>query len=92
MKFYRFIAAFLFFCFFLKYMKLKKLANFDVPYCFKFKFCFLLVFFACKDPSFKSSKRRNQLRPENLETLFPLSALTMPVTSYQGEIKYLEYT
>ena len=56
---------------------------------------FLLVLFACKDPSpfYKSSKRRNHLIPENLETLFLLSALKMPiksVTSYHAEIKYLE--
>ena len=56
---------------------------------------FLLVLFACKDPSplYKSSKRKNHLKPENLETLFLLSALKMPiksVTSYQTEIKYLE--
>ena len=38
-------------------------------------------------------KRRNHLKTENLETLFLLSALQMPiksVTSYQAEIKYLE--
>ena len=59
---------------------------------------FSLVLFACKDPSplYKSSKRRKHLKdfkPENLETLFQLSALKMPiksVTSYQAEIKYLE--
>ena len=56
---------------------------------------FLLVLFACKDPSplYKSSKRRNHLKPENLETLFLLSALKMPtesVTSYLAEIKFLE--
>ena len=56
---------------------------------------FFLVLFACKDPSplYKSSKRKNHLKPENLETLFLLSALKMPiksVTSYQAEIKYLE--
>ena len=41
---------------------------------------------------YKSSERRNYLKPENLETLFLLSALKMPksVTSYQAEIKYLE--
>ena len=55
----------------------------------------MLVLFACKDPSplYKSSKTRNHLKPENLETLFLLSALKMPitsVTSYQAEIKYLE--
>ena len=56
---------------------------------------FLLVLFACKDPSslYKSSKRRNHLKPENLEKLFLLSVLKIPiqsVTSYQAEIKYLE--
>ena len=36
--------------------------------------------------------RRNHLKPENLETLFLLSALKMPiksVTSYQAEIKWV---
>ena len=52
-------------------------------------------FFTCKDPSslYKSSNRRNHLKPENLETAFLLSALKMPnksVTTYQAEIKYLE--
>ena len=52
-------------------------------------------FFTCKDPSslYKSSNRRNHLKPENLETPFLLSALKMPiksVTSYRAEIKYLE--
>ena len=56
---------------------------------------FWLVLFACKDPSplSKSSKRKNHLKSENLETLFLQSALKMPiksVTSYQAEIKYLE--
>ena len=51
--------------------------------------------FACKDPSplYKSLKRRNHLKPENLETPFLRSALKMPiksVTSYQAEIKYLD--
>ena len=44
---------------------------------------------------FKSLKRRNHLKPDNLETPFLLSALKMPiksVTSYQAEIKYLEDT
>ena len=55
---------------------------------------FLLVLFACKDPSpfYKSSKRKNHLKPENLETVFLLSALKMPiksVTSHQAEIKIL---
>ena len=55
----------------------------------------MLVLVACKDPSllYKSSKTRNHLKPENLETLFLQSALKMPiksVTSYQVEIKYLE--
>ena len=56
---------------------------------------FLLVLFACKDPSpyYKSSKRRNHVKPENLETLFLLSTLKMPiksVTSFQAKIKFLE--
>ena len=81
-KFYWFIASFL--LFFLKDKKLKKLAA-----------AFLLALFACKDPSplYKSSKTRNHLKPENLETLFLLSALKMPIksaTSYQAETKYLE--
>ena len=55
----------------------------------------MLVLFACKDPSslYKSLKRRNHLKPENLETPYLLSALEMPiksVASYQAEIKYLE--
>ena len=54
---------------------------------------FLLVLFACKNPSplYKSSETRNYLKPDNLETLFLLSALKMPnksVISYQAEIKY----
>ena len=58
---------------------------------------FLLVLFACKNPSplYKSSKTRNYLKPDNLETLFLLSVLKMPnksVISYQAEIKYLEDT
>ena len=58
---------------------------------------FASLTFACKDPSplYKSSKRKNHLKPENLETLFLLSALKMPiksVTSYQAKIKYLEDT
>ena len=39
------------------------------------------------------SKRRNHLKPENLETLFLLSALKVPVKAiscYESEIKYLE--
>ena len=56
---------------------------------------FSLVLFACKGPSplYKSSKRRNNLKPDNLEIFFLLLALKMPVksvTSYQAEIKYLE--
>ena len=56
---------------------------------------FLLVLFASQDPSplYKSSKRKNHLKPENLKTLFLLSPLKMPinfVTSYQVEMKYLE--
>ena len=54
----------------------------------------MLVSFAYKDtsPLYKSSKIRKHLKPENLETLFLLSAL-MPiksVTSYQVEIKHLK--
>ena len=56
---------------------------------------FLLVLFACKGPCplYKSLKRRNHHKPENLETLFLLSALKMSiksVISYQTKIKYLE--
>ena len=56
---------------------------------------FFVILFACKDPSplYKSAKTRNHLKPGNLETLFLLSALKMPiksVTSYQAEIKCLE--
>ena len=43
----------------------------------------------------KSSERRNHPKPENLEALFVLSALKMPiksVTSYQAEIKYFKET
>ena len=51
---------------------------------------FYLVLFTCKDPSslYKSSKRRNPLKPENLETLLKVSIKS--ATSYQVEIKYLE--
>ena len=54
---------------------------------------FSLVLFACKDPSplYKSSKRKNHLKRDNLETFLLLSALKIPiksVTSYQAE--YLE--
>ena len=55
----------------------------------------MLVLFASKDPSFKSLKRMNHLKPENLETPFLLLPLKMPiksVTSYQAEIKYSEDT
>ena len=53
---------------------------------------FLLVLFACVNPFpfYKSSKRRNHLKPENFETLFLLSALKVSikyVTSYQAEMK-----
>ena len=56
---------------------------------------FFLVLFAFKGltPLYKSSKRSNHLKPDNLETFFLLLALKMPVksvTSYQAEIKYLE--
>ena len=54
---------------------------------------FLLVLFACKNPSllYKASKRRKPLKSENLETIFLLSALKKPiksVTSYQAEIRW----
>ena len=44
---------------------------------------FLPVLFACKDPSplYKSSKGRNHVKPENLGTLFLLSAVKMPIKS-----------
>ena len=83
MKFYRFIAAFPFF----KYKKLKKfvvalkfLCLLTVLY---LNSVFLLVLFACKDPSllYNSSKRRKHLKPENLEILFLLSALKKPIKS-----------
>ena len=56
---------------------------------------FHLALFASKDPSplYKSSKRRNPLKPEKLETLFLLVALKVSiksVASYLVEIKYLE--
>ena len=84
--------------FFVKDKKLKKLAVALklYTYCFKFKFeCILLVLFASKDPSplYKYSKTRNLLKPGNLETLFLLSALKMPIKcaiGYQVEIKCLE--
>ena len=40
-----------------------------------------------------ASKRRNYLKPENLETLFLLSALKVPVKAiscYESETKYLK--
>ena len=45
---------------------------------------FFLVFFAFRDPSplYKSSNRRNHFKPDNLETLFLLSALKMPIMSH----------
>ena len=57
--------------------------------------CFLLLLFGSKDPSllYKSSKGRNPLKPENLEIIFLLSTLKVPikfVTSYHIEVKYLE--
>ena len=51
------------------------------------------MFFASFICLYQSSKRRNHLKPENLETLFLLLALTMPIKpvgSYQTEIKDLE--
>ena len=55
----------------------------------------MLVLFACKDPCplYKSSKRKNHLKPGNLETVFLLLALKIPiksVTSQQAKIKYLK--
>ena len=52
---------------------------------------FLLVLFACKDPSplSKSSKRRNHLKPENLETLC-YTQRHSAITSYRAETKYLK--
>ena len=50
---------------FLERQEIKEIgSSFEVTYCFKFKFyCFLLVLFACKDPSplYKSSKTRDYL-------------------------------
>ena len=95
MKFYRFIAAFLF----MKAKQLKKLAVVVLKVLYsitvlRLKSVFLLVLSAFKDPSplYKSSKRRGHLKPENFETLYLLSALQMPVksvTSYHAEIKKL---
>ena len=85
MKFYWFTGAFLFF----KDKKLKKLVVALKFLCFLTVLSsnpvFLLVLFACKDPStlYKSSKRRNHLKTENLETIFLLSALKMPIKSYK---------
>ena len=76
-KFYWLIAVF--FSFFLEEKKKEIGCSFEFPlfpYCFKFKLCFLLVLFACEDPSplYKSSKRRDHLKHENLKILFlPLS-------------------
>ena len=55
----------------------------------------MLVLFACNylSPLHKSSERKNHLKPENLGTVFLLSALRMPiesVTNHRAEIKYLE--
>ena len=54
----------------------------------------MLVLFVCKDlsPLYKSSKTKNYLKPENLETLFLLSTLKIPITSvttYKEKIKIL---
>ena len=54
------------------------------------------VLFACKDPSplYKSSKTRDHLKLENLETLFLQSALKMPIKSVinqPAEIKYFDF-
>ena len=84
-KFYKFIAAFPFF----KDKKSKKLVA-----ALKFLYfltvlslnsnVFVLVLFACKDssPLYKSSKRSNHLKPENLQTLSLPSALKMPIKSH----------
>ena len=57
------------------------------------------VLFSCKDPSplYKSSKRRNRLKPEYLETLFARHFLCyqhkkylLCLTSYRAETKYLQ--
>ena len=78
MKFSSFIAAFLF----LEDKKLNKSAVASKFLCLLtvlslnsdlFDQCFLLVLFTCKEdpsPLYESSKRRNHLKPENLETLF----------------------
>ena len=59
----------------------------------------MLVLFSCKDPSplYKSSKRRNHLKPEYLETLFARHFLCyqhkkylLCLTSYRAETKYLQ--
>ena len=59
-----------------------------------FYYCFLLVLYGCKDlsASYKSSKRRNHLKPENLETLFLPSAIKVTIKSGTNkvEMKYLE--
>ena len=83
MTFYRIIAASLF----LKDKKLKKLVvalkflNFITA--LSLNSFFLPVLFASKDPSplHKSSIRKNNLKPKNLEKLFLLSVLKMPIKS-----------
>ena len=89
--------------FFWEDKKLKKLAEaLKFPYFFTalrlnsnlFYYCFLLVLYACKDLSslYNSSKRRNYLQPDNLETLFLLSAIKVTIKSGTNkvEMKYLE--
>ena len=95
-KFYWFIEASLFF---LKDKKLKKFAvALKLLTVLSLNSVFLLVLFACKDTSllYKSSKTRNYLKPENLET--PAISIKNAywklkirnISSYQAEIKYLE--
>ena len=53
--------------------------------------CLFFLFYPF--PLYKSSKIRIHLKPENLETIFLLLALQMPirfVTRYQAKIKDLE--
>ena len=76
LKFYWFTAAFLSFLssFFFERQGIKESGcSFEVPL---FPYC-------CKglSPLYKSSKRKNHLKPENLKTVFLLSALKMPIMS-----------
>ena len=84
MKFDKSIAAFLFY----KDKKLKKLVV-ALKYLYfltvlSLNSNFLLVLFACKEPSpmYKFSKRRNHLKPEDLETLFSAINIKMPIKSH----------